>query len=280
MNPHLPDTKCLCPPCYDYTHLLVGRDRDGRLATQYELDVELRAWARKTEARQKREHELRLFRFQTDTTPTKVKIDKLSITSDYELLKRVCSGETVKHTSTKYIPEEIINECAYEAYRATYNHYERTTRPDINVWDTDPRLQKRVIKDVKAVLYGNRTPAQLHEAWAARKLQAFGWNFGAALAKHPTITTTFGRLTEDDRRGYEIFVDTVKATYLKFSYNGKVKQESKSARPVRGRLFKCNTDMVGYETEFGVPYSDNHALVELYFSTFEEAQRFYNLVTK
>lgn len=177
-----------------------------------------------------------------------------------------CPANKPKPMQTKYIPEEIINECAYEAYRATYNHYERTTRPDISVWDTDPRLQKRVIKDVKAVLYGNRTPADLHEAWAHRKMVARGYDMLALRNIAPTAETPFEYLSKDDQRGYEVFVETVKATYQKL--------QKKTGRPSGVRLFEysASNEVAG----FGRTSGKERSLVEVYFDTFQEAQAFYN----
>lgn len=196
-------------------------------------------------------------------------IEGLGLTSNYEKLKSLLPQEKVKpmKTTTKYIPEEIINACAAAAYATTYMHYNDRVWQSAKLSDESPRLQKRVVKDVKAVLYGNRTPADLHEAWSHRKMVSCGYSMIALRKIAPTAAVSFGHLSKDDQRGYEVFVETVKATYQKL-------QKKKTGQPSGVRLFEYSTsnEVAG----FGRTSSSERSLVEVYFDTFQEAQAFYN----
>lgn len=177
-------------------------------------------------------------------------------------------------TTVKYIPEEIIKECAAKAFAAIFFYYDHNDELDRPLHNEPHRVQKRVIKDVKAVLYGNRTPAQLHEAWSARKIQACGFDMLKLREIAPTADCSFDYLSKGDQRGYELFVETVRETYKRLTKSG-----GKTASPIRGRLYRKSEDKSPLR-EFGESSGNPRVLIELYFDTIEAAEDFYDGLVK
>jgi hypothetical protein len=110
-----------------------------------------------------------------------------------------------------HIPNVILMECASAAFAATECYYNGYT--SVGLHDQPLRIQRRIEKDVKAVLLGNRTPAQLHHAWADRKYESVGKKLGKLKDVAPSAAKMFSDLSKEDQDGYEIFVNTVRKTY-------------------------------------------------------------------
>ncbi len=169
----------------------------------------------------------------------------------------------------KHIPEEILNECAFEAFKATEAHYNaHVYSSHADLWAHEKRVQARVLKDVKAVLYGNRTSQQLHDAWCQRKFKAIR-NYAAMEERYPTSTESFYDLSEDDQAGYNIFVNTVLSTYRRLTV-----EQAKASKHCGARLFHSASGREHAMT--GKVYGGSLAFVEVFFDTPEKAQEFYD----
>lgn len=186
------------------------------------------------------------------------------------------TGTKPMKTKTTYILTEVINACAEIAYYATQRHYGNASPCLFSL--LPPRIKDKVVKDVKAVLYGNRTPAQLHEAWASRKFKAVGNSYLSLKKHHPTAVLGFDRLSKEDQQGYEIFVEKVKSTCQNLTKPAPARvhfdriDETSSVKPCGARLFESSaaecSSSVGQ-------WLGPKALIEVYFDTFQQAQEFY-----
>jgi hypothetical protein len=155
-----------------------------------------------------------------------------------------------------YIPEEIIYQCAEAAFVATSFHY-GVSLPYLSIMDL--RTQRRVMKDVKAVLLGNRTAAQLHEAWAQRKIRSLPYS--KVVKNYPSALQAFHYLPKEDQEGYRLFVKTVLDTYKK-------SKPVASEKSVADLLLRCQ----GAEL---IPKQDGKAMVLVRFEKYEDAEAFY-----
>jgi len=111
----------------------------------------------------------------------------------------------------KYIPPYIIEKCAEAAFSVTSEHYDGDE--SANLYACPLHVIRSVERDVRAVLIGGRNAEQLHEAWAGRKFKELNHDIDKVHEKYPTATIGFKYLTEHDRQGYELFVETVFLTY-------------------------------------------------------------------
>jgi hypothetical protein len=181
-------------------------------------------------------------------------------------------------TQKNHIPLEILEACAQAAYEATQKHYDKCAGVNCNVPGMSYALayqswnvQQRVLKDVRAVLLGNRTAEDLHYAWALRKEKTFGpknWR-----KKAPTAAYSFQNLTPEDRKGYELFVSTVKKTYEQMVLKSiKGKDMSKAnlhdhLKSILDRSLICK--LVTFNGQ-------NH--VTVYFNNLRDSNEFYDLL--
>jgi hypothetical protein len=118
----------------------------------------------------------------------------------------------------------------------------------------------RVEKDVKAVLLGNRTAEDLHNAWIARKFKAYSRLPLVALRnKYPTALLAFCALTPEDQEGYNLFVRTVKETYAELT------KEKPVGNSLEALAKKCQRSTVTYPD----------CEVVLLFNNSEDAQAFW-----
>ena len=132
-------------------------------------------------------------------------------------------SELKKKRKLEQVPE-VIRQVARKAYAVVQQYYgwpDAMTGGDLD--KSELHVQLSVIRDVRAVLLGNRTPEQLHENWRYRKLRSF---YGPQVTKDnyasycdipPEFSTTiiepWAVLTKYDKQGYEFFVETVKRTH-------------------------------------------------------------------
>lgn len=121
--------------------------------------------------------------------------------------------------------DPIIRDAARKAYAATRLHYDGFADADTDLDAAPLHVQLSVIRDVRAVILGNRAPEQLHENWRFRKLRSL---FGHQVTKDNydiydsydlpvevpnTVIEPWHVLTPHDKKGYELFVSTVKNSY-------------------------------------------------------------------
>lgn len=116
-----------------------------------------------------------------------------------------------RNNTRQEIPEHILRACAEKAYRKVQFNYGHWN--PIELSEDLPHVQKNVIGDVKAVLYRDALPRDLHKRWSNRKLKQCGGRLDIVGDKYPTALDRWEQLTSDDQKGYEVFHSTVWDTY-------------------------------------------------------------------
>lgn len=167
-----------------------------------------------------------------------------------------------------HIPNTILQECAAAAFAATESYYNGYTLADLDEQPCHIRL--RVVKDVKAVLLGNRTPAQLHQAWADRKYEAVGKKWGKLKDTAPSAAKLFIDLSKEDQNGYWLFVDTVRKTY----------EASKATQPALDKEYGLLAAAIKAKTVCLEQNNPGQWVVTFAFMSLEDAQRLFTLSAK
>jgi hypothetical protein len=181
-------------------------------------------------------------------------------------VKKMTKSKLVK----KYIPQKIINKCAAEAFTATHRYYDQQAGVVTHDYDLfsfsyeNERHVNRVLKDVRAVLLGNRFAADLHHDWANRKFKFYGNSWTKTEEHCPTATLHFDDLSPEDRAGYELFVDTVWNTYNRLHANRPAETQKD---PLRAAASKRHGACMHTEP--------NQTIVEIFFPTAEAANAFW-----
>jgi hypothetical protein len=170
---------------------------------------------------------------------------------------------------TTFIPEEIIEKCAAAAYEATQRHYGGAPYAWVLA---DARTKNRVKKDVKAVLLGGRTAANLHTEWARRKMTAL--TYGRIRREFPSALKTFEYLPKEDKEGYELFVITVRNTYYHESHNKLKAQEAVVKTSHLSLAYLANKASGTQLKQIGWA----HGEVVVRFDSFTDAAAFYNRI--
>ncbi len=190
-------------------------------------------------------------------------------------------------TQTNRIPNDIILRCAEAAWCAVQDHFNpgKCQLGGYNFEALTTRTRATVVKDVKAVLYGNRTPSQLHEAWAQRKMRTFDYDVCAE--RYPDALTVFGVLSKNDQEAYNVFWRTVKDTYSRLTQaRSAVKESTRTIEVPEAYYLECfqqfDTQRKLYNVASRGYYSDaiGYRGLIAYFDSVRDFDEFKRLLAK
>lgn len=182
----------------------------------------------------------------------------------------------------KFISKEVLHKVADEAYKANQRYYGHADMKLLSLSEAPQHVQNNVIRDVKAVLLGNRQPKDLHEAWRQRKIVALygkpDWHKARyndfIRAECETAWSCWELLSYIDQEGYRVFVNTVKHVYKELTEQPvAIKQEEFVTSGTKALDLVLATSRCTHTSTYR-GCGDAVFYVQVGFSSFEAAQAF------